>query len=262
MGLHTTEIGHGEKRVAFLHGLLGQGKNFATVAKMLGDVATTTLVDLPNHGRSAWTSCFDYPLMADIVTDTLIEAGAGKQPITLIGHSMGGKVAMQLALDYPGLLDHLVVIDIAPLDSPDTRSYAHYTQALLNLDLNSLTDRASADAALAPAVPDPDVRAFLLQNLHRGDPWRWLPNLTLLDNSMNQIAGWGAQERSWQGPVLWLAGGKSTHVGAHQLPLMRALFPKAELVTIPDAGHWVHAQAPRETAEAIRSFITSEPRRS
>lgn len=256
MGLHTTDIGAGPNRLFFLHGLLGQGKNFGTVAKLLGDVATTTLVDLPNHGRSDWTNYLDYPLMSDIVADLLIESGAGKQPVTLIGHSMGGKVAMQLALDYPGLLERLVVIDIAPMESETTRGYHAYTQALMALDLSQITDRASADAALSARVPDPSIRAFLLQNLHRdGDSWRWLPNLGLLDRSIDQIAGWGAQDSSWDGPVLWLAGADSDYVGRHQVPIMTLLFPVAELVTIPDAGHWVHAAQPQATADAIRRFL-------
>lgn len=257
MGLHTTDIGSGPQRLFFLHGLLGQGKNFGTVAKLLGDVATTTLIDLPNHGRSDWTNFFDYQLLADIVAEELIESGAGKQPVTLIGHSMGGKVAMQLALDYPGLLEKLVIIDIAPMESEATRGYNKYTQALLGMDLSQLTDRADADAELAKIVDDPAIRAFLLQNLHRdGDGWRWLPNLGLLDRSIEQIAGWGAQESSWDGPVLWLAGELSDYVGAYQLPIMKLLFPNVELVTIADAGHWVHAAQPQATAAAIQHFIT------
>ena len=256
MGLHTTDIGSGPRRLFFLHGLLGQGKNFGTVAKLLGDVATTTLVDLPNHGRSDWTNYFDYRLMSDIVADLLIESGAGKEPVTLIGHSMGGKVAMQLALDYPGLLESLVIIDIAPLESEATREYRKYTRALLDMDLSAITDRASADEALAAEVPDPSVRAFLLQNLHRdGDSWRWLPNLGLLDRSIDLIAGWGAQDSSWDQPVLWLAGEKSEYVGAYQLPIMQLLFPAVRLVTIPEAGHWVHAAQPQATADAIKEFL-------
>lgn len=258
--LHAIEIGHGPQRVVFLHGLFGQGKNFGTVAKLLADQATSTLLDLPNHGRSPWTEYFDYHLFADLVANDLVELRAGHEPVTLAGHSMGGKVAMQLALSHPQLIKGLVVIDMSPVDRGDPSEFQHYADTMLALDLSTIRSRSDADAALREPVPSTVTRSFLLQNLHRGegpDGWRWLPNLKLLANSMEQMSGWPDQQgRQWDGPVLWLAGGRSRFIGDEHLPAMTALFPNVRLEVVPDAGHWVHAEQPQAVADAIARFLS------
>lgn len=258
--LHTITIGDGPERVVFLHGLFGQGKNFGSVAKLLADRATSLLVDLPNHGRSPWTDYFDYGLFADLVADELVEQGAGKTPVTLVGHSMGGKVAMQLALSHPQLLKRLVVIDISPVDRGDSAEFEFYANTLCGLDLSSIRSRAEADAALHQAIPNHATRAFMLQNLHRTDGpdgWRWLPNLALLRRSMDQMAGWPDQAgRHWNGRVLWLSGQRSTFITDEHVPAMRALFPNFRLEVVANAGHWVHAEQPQAVADAIRGFLT------
>ena len=261
-GLHVLEVGQGPERLVFLHGLFGQGKNFGTVAKLLGEDATSVLVDLPNHGRSPWTDYFDYHLFADLLAGELVERGAGREPVTLVGHSMGGKVAMQLTLSHPRLVDRLVVIDMSPVNRGDPSEFQHYADAMSGLDLSVIGSRAQADAALSVAVPNQRIRSFLLQNLHRSDSsqgWRWLPNLKLLGASMGLMSGWPDQQgRSWDGPVLWLAGGRSEFIGERHRPAMAALFPNVELEVVPDAGHWVHAEQPQAVAEAIRRFITRD----
>ena len=261
-GLHVLEVGQGPERLVFLHGLFGQGKNFGTVAKLLGEDAMSVLVDLPNHGRSPRTDYFDYHLFADLLAGELVERGAGREPVTLVGHSMGGKVAMQLTLSHPRLVDRLVVIDMSPVDRGDPSEFQHYADAMSGLDLSVIGSRAQADAALSVAVPNQRIRSFLLQNLHRSDSsqgWRWLPNLKLLGASMGLMSGWPDQQgRSWDGPVLWLAGGRSEFIGERHRPAMAALFPNVELEVVPDAGHWVHAEQPQAVAEAIRRFITRD----
>ena len=198
-GLQVLEVGQGPERLVFLHGLFGQGKNFGTVAKLLGEDATSVLVDLPNHGRSPWTDYFDYHLFADLLAGELVERGAGREPVTLVGHSMGGKVAMQLTLSHPRLVDRLVVIDMSPVDRGDPSEFQHYADAMSGLDLSVIGSRAQADAALSVAVPNQRIRSFLLQNLHRSDSsqgWRWLPNLKLLGASMGLMSGWPDQQKS------------------------------------------------------------------
>lgn len=259
--LSSLTIGHGPHKLVFLHGLFGQGKNFGTAAKFLADHATSVLMDLPNHGRSEWTDRFDYQLFADIVAQELVNLGADSAPVTLIGHSMGGKVAMQLALSHPQLIEGLVVIDMSPVDREDPAEFEYYADTLAELDLSAIRSRADADAALRPAIPQHSIRSFLLQNLHRGtgpQGWRWLLNLDLLRTSMRQMSDWPDQGgRHWDGPVLWLAGEHSGFITDEHVPAMRALFPSVQLEVIGDASHWVHADQPRAVADALLRFLSS-----
>ncbi len=174
--LATRTLGEDGPRVVFVHGLFGQGRNWTTVGKQLAeDGHRVTLVDLPNHGHSPWTERLDYVEMAELVAGLL--SGFG-EPVTLVGHSMGGKVAMQLALRHPELLRGLVVVDISPsvypltggrTDDPDEEAspFAEFIEAMQAVDLTALTRREEADAALAAAVPSDMVRGFLLQSLVR-----------------------------------------------------------------------------------------------
>ncbi|GAA2179491.1 alpha/beta fold hydrolase [Brooklawnia cerclae] len=257
--LNTLTIGTGPARLVFVHGLFGQGRNFGTIAKTLADQATSLLVDLPNHGRSPWTQEFDYGLFAGMLAADLEARGAREQPVVLLGHSMGGKVVMRLALDRPDLIRKLVVVDIAPANTGNPEEFQHYADAMAALDLASLTSRADADAAMRPAVPNDITRSFLLQSLHRGENgqgWHWLPNLDLLRRSMPLMSGWpdlpGAH---WDGPVLWLVGELSSLLPHRHEQAMRGYFPNTRLQVIPGAGHWVHADQPRAFADALAAFI-------
>ncbi|WP_341730099.1 alpha/beta fold hydrolase [Brooklawnia sp.] len=257
--LHAIEIGHGPTRLVFLHGVFGQGKNFGNVAKLLADQATSVLLDLPNHGRSPWTDRFDLDLFADLVAGELRARDTQAEPVTLIGHSMGGKVAMRLALRHPGLLNRLVVADMSPVARGDDGEFQHLVDSLLRIDLDRITTRKQADEALSADVHDAAVRAFLLQNLHRtptGDGWRWLANLGLLQASIDKLVGWPPISGRWHGPVLWLRGANSLHVQPADEPIMRSYFPAVQLITIPDAGHWIHADQPQAVASAIAEFIS------
>ena len=146
--LHTTRVGDDGPRVVFLHGLFGQGKNFTTIAKGLAPDFSSLLVDLPNHGRSGWTDRIRYAELADIVAAHLRTGFAAQGPIHLVGHSMGGKVAMALALRHPDLVDRLVVVDISPVDSADMSEFEHLLGSLATLDLATLTSRGEADRQL------------------------------------------------------------------------------------------------------------------
>ncbi len=194
--LATRTLGESGPRVVFVHGLFGQGKNWTTIAKGLAGDHRVTLVDLPNHGHSPWTDRVHYLDMVEMVATELEHLG---EPVTLVGHSMGGKVAMQLALRRPELLRALVVVDIAPVeyplqggrtDDPDEEAspFAAFIAAMRTLDLDRLTTRADADAALRAAVPSRMVRSFLLQSLVREgsgeDGWRWRLNLELLERDL------------------------------------------------------------------------------
>ena len=143
--LYRTELGDHGPRVVFLHGLFGQGKNWTGVAKALSSDARVTLFDLPNHGRSTWTDHFSYPEMARQVADELRLVGSG-EPYAVVGHSMGGKVAMAVALHHPELVERLCVVDISPVATDEISSFVGYVRGLRSIDLARLTDRVSADA--------------------------------------------------------------------------------------------------------------------
>jgi esterase len=257
-GLFSTQLGSTGPRVVFLHGLFGQGKNWNTIAKGISDVARVTLVDLPNHGRSPWTDHFSYPKMADQVAELLRAQGSDDQ-WAVIGHSMGGKVAMTLALLKPQLVERLCVVDISPVPSQEISEFATFIRGMQAIDLETLTDRRAADAQLAAYASDPAVRSFLLQNLRRdssNNGWRWQMNLELLRDHLDDMAAWPEfKPVPYRGPVLWLAGAKSGYVRRDYAAAMRALFPRVQLVKIKDAGHWVHSEQPAAFLATIRRFL-------
>jgi pimeloyl-ACP methyl ester carboxylesterase len=264
--LHTLSVGTAGPRVAFLHGLFGQGRNWSTIAKALagpdGTAARCTLVDLPDHGRSPWSAEFSYAAYAASVSSTLRAIDAG--PWVVVGHSLGGKVAMVLALTDPALVSRLVVVDIAPRSYGTLERFSGYMDEMSRLPLAQLRDRADAEARFEES--DPGVKAFLLQNLRReGTSWRWQANLDLFraDAARGQesaIADFPIVPGAvapYAGPVLWIAGGESRYITPDDVPAMRALFPRVRQLTVKGASHWVHSQAPEVVTEALRRVLTA-----
>lgn len=258
VGLHTTRVGDQGPWVVFLHGLFGQGRNFTQIAKGLEPEMRSLLVDLPNHGRSPWTEGFDLVEHADAVAEELRRGVAADGPVHLVGHSLGGKIAMLLALRHPELVERLVVVDISPSGGGDTGEFAYLLDSLAELDLSVVQRRSDADVRLAPAIRSATVRGFLLQNLRADDDggWRWQANLDLLRASLPTIGGFpGHDGAPFDGPVLWVAGERSDYVGDDDAPVMRALFPRTRQLTVKGAGHWVHSEAPEVFTEALRVFL-------
>jgi pimeloyl-ACP methyl ester carboxylesterase len=268
--LAARHLGEAGPRVVFVHGLFGQGRNWTTIAKGLADRHRVTLLDLPNHGHSPWTDRVDYADMAGLLAAELESSG---EPVTLVGHSMGGKVAMTLALRRPELLRALVVVDIAPVEYPltggrtddadeEASPFGDYIAAMKRIDLAGLERRDEADRALEAAVPSRMVRGFLLQSLVRegggaGGRWRWRLNLDLLERDLGELRGFpepppGAR---YDGPVLWIAGANSHYVLDEDRPRMEELFPHTRLVRIKNAGHWVHSEQPEIFVETLRRFL-------
>jgi pimeloyl-ACP methyl ester carboxylesterase len=256
--LHTTRVGDPGQRVAFLHGLFGQGRNFRGIARSLEPEFTSLLVDLPDHGRSPWTDRFDFEGYAEAVAAELGQFGGG-EPVHLVGHSLGGKVAMAVALHHPGLVDRLVVVDISPVGTGETGEFEDLLGALAALDLQRLERRTDADEALAGPIPNRTVRGFLLQNLREQDgTWRWQANLDLLRRALPQIGGFLQYDGApFEGPVLWVAGERSDYVRPEDGDAMRALFPRTRQVTIKAAGHWVHSEQPEAFASTLRAFLSA-----
>ena len=243
---------HGEP-VVVLHGLLGSGRNWASLAKRLGRSRRAVTLDLRNHGRSPWNDAMNYDLMAADV-QAFIERSIGR-PVILIGHSMGGKTAMRLALNRPALIQRLVVVDIAPVD------YAHgfgaYVEAMRRIDPASLSRRADVDRQLATSVPDPAVRAFLMQNLkRRDDGFAWRPHLAALAKAMPALMAFPTRQGDrFSRPTLFLAGGRSDYLSARHREVIPTLFPDAEIRTIADAGHWLHAEQPAAFMAHLERFL-------
>lgn len=258
--LSSTAVGEAGAPVVFLHGLFGQGRNFTQIAKALAPEHRSLLVDLPDHGRSAWTERFDYATTADLVAAHLRSGVAADGPVDVVGHSMGGKVAMLLALRHPALVRRLVVADIAPASGGSVGEFAHLLDSLAAIDLASLTRRADADEQLAQRVHDARVRGFLLQNLRAdGDGFRWQANLALLRRDLPVIGGFPhVGDATFDGPVLWVAGDRSDYVRPEHGPTMRRLFPRTTLVTIKGAGHWVHSEQPDAFVSVLRTFLAAD----
>ena len=229
------------------HGLFGSARNWGVIAKRLSAGRTVVAVDMRNHGASPWDEAHDYAALADDLAEVI---GAG--PWDVLGHSMGGKAAMVLALGRPALVRRLVVADIAPVAYP--HSQAHLIAAMRAVDLSRVTRRSEA-AAQMEAVPDDGTRAFLLQSLDVG-AGRWVLNLDTLEAEMPKIVGFPEVEGRFEGPALFLAGGASDYVRPEHEDRIRTLFPQARIERLGGAGHWLHAQAPRAFEAAVSAFLS------
>ena len=254
--LHATTLGDSGGRVVFCHGLFGQGKNWSAIGKAVAEDHRVVLVDMPDHGQSPWSDRFDYVTAAEQVAELLSE----DDPVALVGHSMGGKISMLVALLHPELVERLVVVDVAPVPYDHADEFDGYIKAMRAIDLSTLERRAEADAALQDAVPDPTVRGFLLQSLRREDDhWRWLLNLEVLGRDLDAITDWPedrlAGTAPYEGRVLWVGGALSRYVAPEHVAAMDRWFPHNRRVTVKDAGHWVHSEQPQVFVEVLRRFL-------
>lgn len=251
MRLAVTSLGAGPP-VLFLHGLFGQGRNFAAIARPLAARARVLLPDLRNHGGSPHADGMSYREMARDVAETLDAEGIASAAV--IGHSMGGKVAMTLALTEPARVSRLIVSDIAPRRYAGT--LARYAEAMRALPLAPGLTRAAADAALAPAVPDPGVRAFLLHSLRFDtSPPSWRVGLEQIIAGMADILDFPDLATPYDGPALFVAGERSDYITPDDRPRIRALFPRARFASVKGAGHWVHADQPEAFRAIVEAFL-------
>ncbi|TGD64632.1 alpha/beta fold hydrolase [Tabrizicola sp. WMC-M-20] len=236
------------------HGLYGSARNWGVIARRLADVRDVVAVDMRNHGDSPQVPVHGYPEMAADLAEVIHSLG-GK--VDLLGHSMGGKAAMQLALTGGAQVRRLVVADIAPVAYSHDQS--HHAQAMQALDLTGITTRGEADKRLAQTIEDASLRAFFLQSLDMKAPGgpRWRLNLPVLEAEMPKIVGWPGTTGQFDGPTLFLTGADSHYVKPEYRDTIRALFPSARFAKIPGTGHWLHAEKPREFEDTVRVFLTA-----
>ena len=251
--LHFREYGDGGDTLVLLHGLFGSSANWGSIARALADDYRVLVPDLRNHGRSPHAQGMDYTAMSADLLDLLERHGVKR--CLLVGHSMGGKVAMQLALQQPQRVAGLAVVDIAPL------SYRHdfhvVLDAMASIDLAGLRDRTQADRALAGAIPEGGVRGFLLQNLARaGSDWHWRINLEAIRKAMSDITGFEPPPgATYPGPAHFIFGERSDYVQPGAEGLIRPMFPRATFCPVAGAGHWVYAEQPEGFMRCLQAFL-------
>lgn len=253
MELFYNHYGESGPPLIILHGLLGANGNWHTLSRTeFQKIAQVYAVDQRNHGRSPHSDRIDYPSMAADLRDFIDEQDVA--PADLLGHSMGGKTAMQAALTYPGRISRLVVVDIAPREYPP--QHRIILNALDRIDPRQYGSRDEVDAALADDISSWQIRQFLLKNLdYDGETYSWKMNLSAIRAHYDDITAAIQSDTTFDGPTLFIRGGESDYIADEDMEDIERLFPRAELVTIDGSGHWVHAEAPQEFATVVTDFL-------
>ncbi len=249
-------IEHGQERanppLLILHGLYGSARNWGVIAKRLSDQHHVIAVDQRNHGDSPW---FDTHSYIDMANDLITVAQHIGRPLNVVGHSMGGKAAMVVALMRPDLVDRLLVADIAPI------AYGHdqsqYIQAMQAVDLTRVHKRSDAVEQLAERVDDTTLQSFFTQSLDVAGK-RWKLNLDVLERDMHHILGFPDIQGSFDGPVLFLSGSESPYVKEDGKARAKQFFPNARFAKLKGTGHWLHAEKPREFEAAVRHYFATD----
>ncbi|WP_299082635.1 alpha/beta fold hydrolase [uncultured Ruegeria sp.] len=248
-------IVHGEPTslppLVIAHGLYGSARNWGVIARRLSDERQVVAVDMRNHANSMWNPQHDYPHLADDIAEVIDQIGGSAD---VLGHSMGGKAAMTLALQHGPIVRKLVVADIAPVAY--SHSQIQFIEAMRAVDFSHVSRRSDAEQQLADLGVEKALQSFFTQSLDIAGK-RWLLNLDVLASEMPNIMGFPKLEAAWDGPALFLSGGASDYVLPEHRDKVRSLFPGARFAKIPGAGHWLHAEKPREFEAAVRTFLNA-----
>jgi esterase len=267
MMLYFRQMGAGEP-VMILHGLYGSSDNWYSIGKELSEDYTVYLPDLRNHGQSPHSKEHNYKLMADDILDLLQTQQITS--INIIGHSMGGKLGMYFALQYPSYVKSLTVVDISPGSYKSLTDYSEHSlfhlnmiQQMENLEPEKFTTRNEIDEEMAKVIPNHSLRQFILKNVQRGSDGKfsWKLNIKALKNALPSILegidpgkvnnGLGTNAY----PVLFIKGNESGYIRLEDLDLIKKIYPSAIMKTIQQAGHWVHVQQPHEFLKIVRQFL-------
>ena len=268
MELYFRELGEEGEPLIILHGLYGSSDNWVNIGKQLADKHHVFLVDQRNHGRSPHSDKHNYPLMRDDLLEFMKKQKIKKAHI--LGHSMGGKTALFFSVTYPHYIQKLIVVDIAPTpyqmltdSNPHVLAHLNIMNSLYNLDTQSLKTLKDADKALSEAIPNEQIRQFLLKNLKRDKmgTFSWLLNVKTLRNELPSILD-GLDPEQYQNtsevhsfPVLFIRGSKSEYIQKKDQQNILKIFPQADIKTINGAGHWVHAEKRKIFLETVRNYL-------
>jgi len=257
MKLFSREFGKGQP-VIILHGLFGQSDNWVTVGRRIADQFHVYIPDQRNHGQSPHTTIHSFPAMADDLAE-FIEEHHIENPI-LIGHSMGGKVAMTYALENPGKVKKLIVIDISPRKYPERITHTQVISEMMGIDIESIATRTEVEKILDSKISDSRIKMFILKNLYYKIHGKlaWRLNLEAINQSMDLLFDGIISENQYTGPTLFIRGGKSDYVPDADIPLIKSMFPETVIKTISGASHWVHADAPEELCYLLSGFLERE----
>jgi esterase len=254
MKLFCRQFGKGDP-VMILHGLFGLSDNWVTFGRQLGEHYTVYIPDLRNHGQSPHSRVFDFPSLENDLAEMLDEIGVDQ--ISLVGHSLGGKISMYYALHHPDLVKKLVVVDISLRKSPPDPEHQMLLNAMLAVDFCMARSRTDVDAQLKQQVQSSRLRQFLLKNVY----WRdrdhmdWRPDLEAINENLLSIYEGVNDAGIYKGPALFIRGGLSEYIRDSDIAALEMKFPGAEVHTIANASHWVHADAPGEFFSVVKKFL-------
>ena len=257
MKLFFREFGQGQP-VIILHGLFGQSDNWVTIGRRIADQFHVYIPDQRNHGQSLHTTVHSFPAMADDLAE-FIEEHQIENPI-LIGHSMGGKVAMTYALENTEKVMKLVIIDISPRKYPERITHTQVITEMIRIDLEKIVTRTEVEKILDSRVSDTRIKMFILKNLYYKIHGKlaWRLNLEAINQNMDLLFDGISSDNQYTGPSLFIRGGKSDYILDSDIPLIKSMFPEALVKTIPGASHWVHADAPEELCYLLSGFLDRE----
>ncbi len=252
MKLYHRTLGEGEPLI-IMHGVFGSSDNWQSVGKVFSERFKVYFLDLRNHGRSPHSEAFDYQSMAEDVHEFIDDMNISKAH--LLGHSMGGKVAMQLATDFSDRVNKLVVVDIAP------KYYPPHHQQIFDgfraVDLQSIRSRKEADDQMAEVISSIGVRQFILKNLDReeGGKFKWKLNLKVIEEKANEIGSSIGDQVSFDGKTLFISGSNSDYITKDDHARIRSFFPSSEIREVQGAGHWIHAEKPKDLIRLVMDFL-------
>ena len=252
MELNYKSFGQGQP-IIIMHGMFGMLDNWQLIAKKLSEEYLVYLVDLRNHGRSPHSTEFGYDVMADDLLEFM--QNNWLHHAYIIGHSMGGKVAMKFALDNPDMVDKLIVVDIAP--KAYKGNHEPIIDALMGLDLSKINSRTEAEAYLRTKIDEESTVQFILKNLSRekDGSYNWKMNLPVIVEHYREILGHKETDEQYEGPTLFVKGEQSSYILTEEFPDYLHNFPNAKLSVVPNAGHWVHAENPEEFSRQVFDFL-------
>lgn len=263
MKLFYRHLGNGEP-VIILHGLFGMSDNWITHGKRLAEHFSVYLPDLRNHGQSPHSPTFNYHAMSDDLHEFIVEHKL-KNPV-IIGHSMGGKVAMQFALEYPDIPAKLIIVDISPVKYPDRDAHFDIISTMMSVNFEAIHSREEVMELMKQSIQDEGTRLFILKNLYRKtrNTFDWRLNLQAIAANMDFMFSGIESNSEYNKPVLFIKGAQSDYIKDEHTEIIHKLFPKALISVVENSGHWVHVDAPEEICNLFSDFLevdcTMDPR--